>query len=88
MIEEELSQGVISTLHAQEYDDFEYTYSEEGYTAKNLEEIFATFESRGQIKKIICGKRHTTILTGRQEGEGGADELHLNMQILLVKLSK
>ena len=40
MIEEEFEQGLISTLHAQEYDEMEYTYSEEGITGKNLEEIF------------------------------------------------
>ena len=29
-IEEEFNEGIVSTLHAPEYDEFEYTYSEEG----------------------------------------------------------
>lgn len=47
VIEEEFEDGIISTLHAPEYDEMEYTYSEEGRTAKNLEEIFGIFEKKG-----------------------------------------
>ena len=47
VIEEEFDDGVISTLHAPEFDDMEYTYSEEGRTGKNLEEIFGAFDNKG-----------------------------------------
>ena len=64
MIEEGLSnEGIISTLHAPEYDDIEYTLSEEPKTIRNFEDIFASFENKGSIKKIICGKKHNLILT-------------------------
>ena len=43
----------------------EYTFSEEGVTGKNLEEIFQSLSDKGQIRKLVCGKKHTLILTGK-----------------------
>lgn len=53
----------MSTLHAPEYDDYEYTFSDEARTIKTFEEIFAYFNDKGQIKNITCGKKHSLILT-------------------------
>ncbi len=48
IIEEgEFNEGIVSTLHAPEYDDYEYTYTEEARTVKNLEDIFASFDNKG-----------------------------------------
>eukprot|EP00825_Cyclidium_porcatum_P046805 TRINITY_DN745_c0_g1_i2.p1 TRINITY_DN745_c0_g1~~TRINITY_DN745_c0_g1_i2.p1 ORF type:complete len:1060 (+),score=235.51 TRINITY_DN745_c0_g1_i2:76-3255(+) len=91
------SEGIVSTLHAPEYDDYEYTYTDEPRTIKSFEEIFAYFNNKGQIKNIICGKKHTIILTidglvysyGVGEygalGHGGATFCEIPRQI--IKLS-
>lgn len=34
------NEGLVSTLHAPEYDDYDYTFTDEAKSVKNLEDIF------------------------------------------------
>lgn len=57
--------GVISSLHAPEYDGDDYTFND---TQKEPPispmDLLNTFDNKGTIKKIICGKKFTLFLTG------------------------
>ncbi|EGR29393.1 rcc1 family hect domain protein, putative [Ichthyophthirius multifiliis] len=68
IIEESYSnEGLVSSLHAPEYDDYDQTFAEEAKSVKNLEDIFQAFNDKGQIKKMVCGKKHTVFIT--EEGK-------------------
>lgn len=48
IIEEgQFNEGVVSSLHAPEYDEYDYTFTEEAKSVKNLEDIFAAFDNKG-----------------------------------------
>lgn len=57
--------GVVSSLHAPEYDGDDYTFNE---TQKdpplNPSDLLNAFDNKGTVKKIICGKKFSLFLTG------------------------
>ena len=57
--------GVISSLHAPEYDGDDYTFND---TQKDPPlspaDLLNTFDNKGTVKKIICGKKFSLFLTG------------------------
>ena len=57
--------GIISSLHAPEFDDYDFTFTEhEEGNQKAPNEIFEAFDNKGPLKKIISGKKHLVFLTG------------------------
>ncbi|KAL4436169.1 hypothetical protein ABPG74_018153 [Tetrahymena malaccensis] len=94
------NEGLVSTLHAPEYDDYDYTFTDEARSVKNLEDIFQGFNDKGQIKKMVCGKKHTVFITedGRiytygigeygSLGHGGILQLDIPKNILKLQEKK
>ncbi|KRW99588.1 Regulator of chromosome condensation 1/beta-lactamase-inhibitor protein II [Pseudocohnilembus persalinus] len=64
IIEDSQNEGIVSTLHAPQNDQYQYTYTDQDpQTYKPLDQIFQEFNGNGNIRKIVCGIQHTVILT-------------------------
>jgi len=55
-------EGVVSCLHAEEFDDFDLTF-----TSGTPNPPMSTFSSKGHIKSLICGKRTMFMLNSKGE---------------------
>ena len=59
------NEGVVSSLHAPEYDEDDYTFNEgEREPPLNPSDLLNTFDNKGSLKKIISGKKNMVFLTG------------------------
>ncbi|CAK72743.1 unnamed protein product (macronuclear) [Paramecium tetraurelia] len=90
VIEEGLdNQGIISTLHSPEHDEYDQTFSQD---SNNLQ----SFDFKGSIKTIVTGKKHTVFLSDQGDiysygygeygalGHGGIIELSIPKKIIRI----
>ena len=65
--ENNLNEGIVSSLHAPEYDEDDYTFSEgQRDPPLNPSDLLNAFDNKGSLKKILCGKKHMVFLTGEK----------------------
>ena len=58
------NEGILSSLHAPEFDEYDYTFNEDKSIPQNIQDVFHAFDGKGSIKKILSGKKHLMFLTG------------------------
>lgn len=61
-------EGVISSLHAPEYDEYDYTFTEREELhgrISNPQQLIEAFSNKGKLKRIISGKKHMLFLTDK-----------------------
>ncbi len=57
--------GIVSSLHAPEYDGDDYTFNDsQKEPPLNPAALLNAFDNKGTLKKIMCGKKFTLFLTG------------------------